>query len=298
MNKKNSLYFFVIISLGFLAFFSYIHFKHLKASFNKTPVLNTLSLIPEKDRILIDQFFHHIIISECFAYTLFGDKPISTSYCLKTKDALTQRTATPHPFILQQWKTWEKYKHLFPSKTFALRKIASPKPDEAWIILINKRNFRKAIKKHSRLFRSILGPKTTGQQLLNTFLSDPYPFKKAIKERSILKGILFGYGKNNATLYLRKQTIEKALLSDNTTYLKPTHPYKTLQEELQDLTHTLCLFNSTDNTLIRFPRFLADHSTQETQDLIKKYNKQREQFLPLLTEENFLERIITRYTSP
>ena len=296
MNKKIPPYFFVIVILGFLSFFSFIHIKHLRTSFKKTPITKTLSIIPEHDRILLDQLFHHLIISERFAYTLFGEKPISISYCLKNKEPSPQLTTTPHPFTLKQWTTWGKYQHLFPSKNFILRKITDTKNDEAWIILINIKNFRKTVKKHRKLFCSILGPNTTPNELLTTFSTHPHPFKKALKSRVILKGILYGYGQKNASLFQRKLTIEKALLSDNTAYLKPTSPYKTLQEELQDLTHTLRLFSGKDHSLLRFPHFLVDHSTQETKDLKKKYNKQRTHFTPLLADKDFLERMLAHYS--
>lgn len=290
MNKKTALYLFTIIPLCFLTFICYTHIKHLKTSLHNTPIANALSLIPPKDRHLLDQLFHHLIISESFAYTLYGDKPISLSYCLRTQ------THEP-PFTIEQWNTWEKHKHLFPSKHYILRKINARKPDEAWILLINIKHFTKTFNRHRKLFQSILGPQTTAHDLIHTFRTHPLPFKKGLKNRAILKGILCGYGKNNSTLYLRKRTIEKALLAENT-LIKPNHPYKTLQEELQALTSTLCLFNSLDHTLISFPYFLVDPTTQETKDLVKKYNKQRAHFLPLLTEHHFLERTLTHLTTP
>ncbi len=296
MKKNKLLLLSSLTVVACLTVFSLVHVKTLKIPFFNTTLTKNISIIPHQDKVLLENFFKHLLISERFAYTLYGDKPMSMSYCLHTHDSLKQRTSTSYPFTLEQWKTWEKHKHLFPCKNFALRRIAASKTGESWILLINKKRFLTTVDKHIKLFQTTENLSVDSQHLLHIFLTHPKPFKKAFRNRTLLKGILFGFGKNNSSLYHRKQAIETALVSD-TSYIAPNAPFKSLQEELQHLTSQLRPFTTKDIFPISLPLFLADANSSETQALKKKYIHQRNHILPHLSPDTFLETTLSKLTS-
>ncbi len=294
MNRNRILILALFLGLGFI---SVLAFYNYKAVLNPAKVSKHISHIPQEDRRLLEQLFRHLLISERFAYSLFGDKPLSMGFCLHTLDSLEQKPAADHPFTLKQWHTWEKYLHLFHSKNFVLREIAASKEGESWILIINKKRVLKMVSKHLKLFQSVLGPEITPQTILHIFLTDPDPLEKALKNRPLLKGLLFGYGKHNAYLFDRKLTVEGALIAESAS-TKPTASFETLQEELQHLTHQLRPFNPKDGSPLRLPVFLADPTSEETQELKQKYSQERDLILPLISDDStFLENVLTAFTS-
>src|ERR1700690_3914855 len=83
---------------------------HLSSSLSKNEITEKIESIPLTDREIIEKFFRTLLFYHPFAYTLFGDKPVSTMlFDLKNDQK-------PQLFYVSSkgYETWKKYAHLFP----------------------------------------------------------------------------------------------------------------------------------------------------------------------------------------
>ncbi len=162
-----------------------------------------LEEIKPEDRSTLCSLFNSLI-NDHFAYTLFGDKPVS----LAARFMLTPWENTIEGIqcsgvFWKKWKVWEQYKHLFPIKNFLLIKELSRNRNFKIlnVLIINKIEFIKTVNKHLPLFESILGRKIIPEELLKDIESNKLSFIDSIDDNQMLWGILLGYGKHNAMLY-------------------------------------------------------------------------------------------------
>src|ERR1700722_9756945 len=75
-------------------------------------IKDTLQGISKKDYQALDQLFKTLMFDQCFAYTLFGSKPMSHhgTFHYKYYKAITNPKGK-HLF-LEYWSVWKKYSNL------------------------------------------------------------------------------------------------------------------------------------------------------------------------------------------
>lgn len=259
-----------------------------------TVIREKLHKIPADELEQLKGLFKHLFINHGFAYTLFGDKPISCDCSFHEHfDGLFQGSK-------EQFRIWEKYSSLFPSNNYIFLFCENDlsEKNKYEITFINKKVFKINFEKYRDRFIDLFGKSITAEKLLDLLIEKKTLWKTPIKEREDLMGILLGYGKTNAELYQRREEIEKIIGNNGKQQTrektqethskkwiqrirKPSPGFSSFEEELQDIEQRLG-GSYPDNPQIRrmsLPGFAADYSDQETIELIKKYKQQRRQIL-------------------
>ncbi len=168
---------------------------------NKAQVL--LQTLPVQDRKILGNFFELLLDEYDYAYTLFGDKPVSVAcYGLKPR---VHSIYNPHSDVVfkEGWKTWDRYSHQFVSKQFVIKKNIDNKSGLVSIYLINKSAVLNTIKAHSVFFQHHLGTKIDAEELTEELCHPDHNFYNSLNN-SELYGILLGYGQENAWKFGRK----------------------------------------------------------------------------------------------
>lgn len=163
------------------------------SSVEDTYVCEQLKKIPAKDRETLTLFFE-TLLSNNFAYTLFGDKPVSCD-TYPVKGDRSRKCS-----CLNYGKTiWDRYSSLFPSSKFIFKYEHRDILDD--IFLINKAAFLQTVEQHLPLFQSILGSAVTPENLLNRLLQENTTYEEVLNYHSGLIGLLYGFGYTNSFLY-------------------------------------------------------------------------------------------------
>lgn len=151
-----------------------------------------LDQIPQEDREYLDRFFQQLLREDPFAYTLFGDKPMS--YTVDYTDCDSFDFPIRKLVLNQGWDAWVRYNHLFPSKAFILKR----RGDEYYII--HKQHVQSVIRENSQCFRKKLGKEIDA--ILSELCEPDRQIGDWIDDSQLL-GILLGFGKENAALFER-----------------------------------------------------------------------------------------------
>lgn len=150
-------------------------------------VKSTLEKIPARDRIVLDEFFQTLMRDHTFAYTLFGNKPVSVADYAKFEDKDYAQLS-----FERGWEAWQQYAYLFPSPCFVLKKEVTDgihQIESIWIF--NKNNVLKNIDQ--------LMPGVNSDEFVSSFLSSELTWMFC--QNNTLLGTLFGYGEENALCF-------------------------------------------------------------------------------------------------
>src|SRR5690242_4752348 len=139
--------------------------------------------IPLSDRQPLNAFFRNLLFSRGFAYTLFGDKPISIA---------------EYDFEADPYWTGKKYASFFPSDCYVFLFDENSRYCE--ITLINRKAFYQIVKEHQEQFDKAFGTKISPDRILNLLIQKRSIWNTPIKNHQNIIGILLGYGKTNAAL--------------------------------------------------------------------------------------------------
>lgn len=234
-----------------------------------------------------------------FAYTLFGDKPMSFySYFDKQPRECFIHAKFFEPRLERHYKTYEKYKHLFNTEHFLL--IDQPCISDKFptsgcvrdILIINKLAFIETIEKHQALFTQKLATSVTGKALLAEIEANRNILYEVLHEDELLWGILLGYGLHNAELYARREQINDKNTSE------PSKGFACLEEELGCIDDILTGFNHAYHVdLISLPLFFCDKNDVETLHLKKKYSKVQEKIHDIYSSQYFLDLVYRQLTT-
>ncbi len=233
--------------------------------------------ISKSEREEMSLFFETLIRLDGFGYTIFGQKPVSSAGCWVNQpvpDAFFDKEAV----YRRGQKLWEKYT---PSKNFVLK--FEEKGGWYGIIIINKPAFIHVVTEQQDEFRRILGPDITPENLLSQLIDPANSFEQIVKHDDGLLGILFGYGHKNAQMFKRK----KQLLSSEGKE-KIEAEYNFLNERLKP--------TAQESILDLFPDvgFLADLESEETQKILKEYDKSKCEIMKAILSDNLLGVILCK----
>ena len=200
------------------------------------------------------------LFTEGFAYSLFGEKPITLScyYIFKFYDKNNKKF---YPFyqiaysfynayypknikLKNSWDTWKKYKSLFSNSNFIFLEEPNSNSMTMNIIIINKKAFIETLNINKDTFEKVLKIPIDPKKILDQIINGKMLCRDIIKNHEALLGILLGYGnKNSWDFYERKQILKKINLS------------KTDEEMLKNINEKFLLFAAKDNDEIRDESF-------------------------------------------
>jgi hypothetical protein len=255
-----------------------------------------LASIPSEDLEVLKEFFRDLLFLQGFAYTLFGDKPVS----IENYDRDNPQKPDVFATSCKGYTAWKKYAHLFPQEHYIFV-FHEPTGKETYeMTLINKKAFLHMVDEHKNKFLALLGPAITAEKLLSQLIQNGCFENTAIKNREDLIGILLGYGENNASLFQRRSEIAGRIASLKKKDTTPTAGYCSTEDELKALNAHLRPFSNEQRKLLRYmhlPSFVADPNHQETMQLKKKYMQQRKQITQHFSHKDVLEVVFERLSS-
>ncbi len=281
-NKIIATFFFI----GLLSLAS-LYAEHLPSE-KDIAIADRIQAIPIQDQSILKKFFRNLLFAQGFAYTLFGDKPISIdNYNMENPEKPELDSTSPIGY-----KTWGKYAGLFPQDNYIFLFYENSEDKLCEITLINKKAFHQVFAANSQKFTEVFGSEITSEKLLNLLIQRGSLWNTRMKERDDLIGILLGYGKINAELYQKRSEIGGRRPVIKQWRTTPSQGYDSIEEELCALRTTLQPFDKQGRTslnLMRLPSFVADPNHPETAQLKKKYAEQRKQITRYFSQGQVLD---------
>ncbi len=150
--------------------------------------LEILAAIPEADRNLLDSFLRELVRDK-FAFTLFGNKPVSTFTGLAAP-GLNEYQAG--------WDAFTRNRTCFPDTYFSLR-LHSDDERYGWR-LINKEACRQIFKANDKIIARIMGQAIDIEKLLPR-MEEASLMVNALADSITLAGLFFGHGLRNSLFY-------------------------------------------------------------------------------------------------
>ncbi len=289
--------------------------NNLKKISNEKELDFFLKNLPKQDKKNLRFLFESFYFAD-FAYTLFGDKPISftTFYVISFFDNHKKisllhfsdsynKAFNPNNMKFKKcWATWKKYEHLFSKANFIFLEENNPLNSKTKIIFfINKKAFIKTFKCYKNEIQKVTKNYPDPEFILNKSLKNRKLFKDFFHKHEGLLGIFLGYGKNNALNYCEREKlytllekkpsleVKNKLLNLNQKLL----PFaKKDREEIENLIlennfsagHAKLLLQ-----YIQLPLFEADPNDEETKILEQKYKEIRKLVIESYKDKNFLK---------
>ncbi len=254
------------------------------------PLEEIFKEISKEDRENISSLFAFLIKQDHFAYTLFGDKPLSLSshFVLTPWENIIEHINSSDELFWKKWKIWKKYEHLFPLNNYLLLKEESRNNNYQmiYLILINKEEFIKTLKKNLTLFQAILNKTIIPEEFLKEIELGKISFVDSINDHQMLWGILLGYGKYNAMLYNKRERnyFDCFILSD-------------IAIQKSNIKLSGCGDHTYYPFLIEPVSFVGDLNHSETRKLRKKYQKLRGKISALYAKGDLLEVTLSQLTA-
>lgn len=298
--------FFLFFKHFFLPVLLIIYFSDAKAS----PILDQVS---QADRDSFKLLFDYLFKShEPFAYTLFGDKPMSFSFVASSQTTaqstldfirideyallLLKENDLPDEFYMQSWDKWEKNMGSLKLKNFLFLKRQLK--DLPAIFLINKEAFHKVVNDHLKLFKNLLGKEIDSEKILNEIEQEGSDVYKILQQHDSLLGILLGFGKHNSILFEKRENLEKKL--NHLNFIQSYQEMITIKNQVDKLWDTLKFRNdyyTSDLAMRNAIAFVADRDHPESKTLEAKYNEQSIKISEIYSKEDWFEQTVLQLIS-
>ncbi|CCB89925.1 hypothetical protein SNE_A20480 [Simkania negevensis Z] len=269
----------VIFSFSLLIFRS-----HWKQIYVNTVILT----IPKNDREHLSYFFHLLNVRG-FPWVAKGIKPVLTFEDVPNIDSITSYVDTDllskhydtmfylHPICSRFRKglrIWEKYSWLFPSKKIV---IVNSKPSNVLpyetILILNIDEAKKVILENYQAFSCALGVSFDIDQFMDKLVRFPSDFVKILKGNHFLIGLLYGFGKDNALAFKKKEEPYTFMLPPYLiSYESSNEPKVKKLKPFLELERIEILFDA-NNPWLRPPGFMVDPDSQETINLERRYQE-------------------------
>ncbi len=277
-----------------------------------------IQAIPFEDRCYLEFFFRTLISQESGCYVLFGDKPAAMMVYEDRQDfkllTLSRRPISGFSKEKLGLKVWQKYRHLFPLKDYAIVNTRAFTPSSSGaVFLINKKRLLTTLSQNFIEFQKSFPEFRTPKHLLDGMLDDATILHRVCFQHDVLLGIILGFGKDNAVLFAREMQLESFLFPQSficgryreNPLARPTPQpgFSSLEEELTAIqVKGGGIFDPHDETLVNwtlhFPLgFLVDTTKTDPKKLYVKYKQQRIRATRAYDKGNFLEITLRELTS-
>lgn len=182
----------------------------------------SIQIETRRDYEVLDHFLRMGILEEGYGYVLAGDKPISIRdfYSLDcfpiAKDLkISEREFLNTLLVREAIPVWKKL--CSSQKNFILKAVplnSSGSGEFGWEVqFINSFKLQEVIDKNIDLFRYVLGPTLTSEQLVNKIAYSEELFSDILLNDCVLIGIVLGFGSHNSVVGGREETIEALTIS-------------------------------------------------------------------------------------
>jgi hypothetical protein len=261
-------------------------FLFIYFNLNANSILDNFKSIPFDDQENIKYLFHNIFLQQDGAYTIFGDKPVSSagSFVIASWEATIMEPAQVGKFG-RSWKTWQNYKDRFPLQKYIIVGERFPFKKSGLVVIytfvINKKSFIETLNNHLILFESVLNKKIDAENFLDNIETGKCSFLTSINRNEMLLGILLGYGEHNASLFYKRSKRSHA---------RKLFPLDEVKLECTDK-------ESYPMMLINPVQYSADLDHPETKALQKKYKNLRKKISEIYSQGDFLEITLTQLSS-
>lgn len=268
--------------------------------------------LPPEQRKLLTDFLRETVQSYS-GFTLYGDKPMALEgYAIYPFGA----SFTPFPGTISKVKGIELWKDLnVPSHNKEYLFVIFHDNNYCHMVSINRRAFLKVVNENISLFRYILGPHLTAENLLQNLIDAGNDFYNVLKDDNTLLGILLGYGTQNSINHSRDEIVTDAnsfTRTDKFPFLSQTMLMKCHQLPKSAKNgpslgfHTLAQEHEVfkESTKVSrdlrpfekcsIPYFSCDPNSKETQDLLATYEQNRQEVIRSLSGDDFLERTLRK----
>lgn len=252
-------------------------------NYHKSQAITCFNSISSEEQKNIKTLFEILFFKQSFAYSLFGDKPMTLStnsleeyssdglvklinidgYC---EVILTPPYSNTASLLKEDLSVWKKHESKFGIENYLF--ITTKIADQIYIAFINKRAFKETVNDHIKLFRRMIHPTLSWESLLEEIQNENKDLLDTLHRNKILLGILLGFGKHNASLFQRREELLNALGKD-------LRKSELLEEKIKTLNSKLQFFHDYDPAIIATinrVHFVADPSHPETIWLRKKYD--------------------------
>lgn len=239
-----------------------------------------LKRLSKEEKKQLEKHLRYFFFFDAFAFTLFGDKPITTHTYYYDPGVPCKNCCDPdldNELFWQLWqkacKTYETEKYLFQRYSYK-RTLDSRCETIKGYILVNKTALNDCLEKYQEDFKTYLGRVISEQEILDSIRKNQGIFYESIYSNEFLIGMLFGFGRGNAWKYCNQENAGKKRMQS---FCPPkiTHPF----------------FHS----VTMMPQFAADFTLEETQSLYRKYRRQLKEIRKEYRGRDFLEATIAKF---
>lgn len=284
----------------------------------KTPLLQMSELSGEEKSVL-NKFFLQLFYDSA-GYVFYGTKPMTLILFEKLQifdgykpkplheigNSIGSTFDPANQVIVKGMSIWEKkFKGL--QSDIVLRTCKNPRyKNTYYLLVINTKNFLRTIEENEVVFKQRLSHFSNSHDFFHACLASNNMLEDVLEKDEVLLGTLLGYGRLNAELFERSDTLMKDLKK----YTKDDPDFNKLKEELDALECKLnalpqdYIYFSLDQTAEQFlqflplPFFVADLSSEETQQLLKSYEETRKKIQSFYVGKDFVEQTLAHLFIP
>ncbi len=237
-----------------------------------------------KEAKQLECLFRELIISDLFAYTLAGCKPMS--FACYREPGLSLFTFFPHNLKVHRgWQVWEKYRTYLENDRLRFWREKSPWVEDVFCLIIaNMDQCDEMMIKHAADFQNIMEQKAVNaSDLFQEIHKTPF-LQNTINKHDVLLGILLGFGRENAWLYHEK--------FNNPGFTKHSTAMGPVIDQNRSNYFAMQRSNISDMLL---PVFIGDPNSEESKLLEAKYKDASKKIIKFYEDRDFLSATLSLY---
>lgn len=261
---------------------------------------------------LLNEFL--LTVTESSAgYVMYGERPMSIeTYDLSCLNLL----ANPNQQIVALMKGKELWEDLNLSNEKDYFLSVFEKDSKCHVVCINRKAFIQNVKENITLFRYVLGPALTAENLLSELVAAKSHVYEVLDNNQVLLEILQGYGKQNALVHARvaivsdpqkfgafdefplvsKKMFRSWAGSSEKYQRQPSFGFSTIAAEELTL-RSLTVDSDKLKPFIgcEIPHFSCEPDSEETKSLLSSYEQNRAKILKATGSKTFLEDSLRKF---
>ena len=282
---------------------------------------SNIVVLSDNDRVILDAFFRILLQDSQGGYVLYGNKPVCMEGVLPgIGNVLILGEANHRQSVVlrEGYQVWKRLFDFVEDPPFIIC-ISDVPNNSGWyeFYLVNRSAFIRTVKEHQVLFKYILGPNATPENLWNVLKEHKESLSSVFRDDRVLIGIVLGYGVENALSGSRCELLDEYLIraEEKVPYKSistraelppkkrgkeslyknldgdPSFGYNSIKAEQKGLKEKSVISkNQVRCSKPQIPWF-ACYDTLETERLIKEYAQEQETIAGVLNTEQFLEKI-------
>lgn len=245
--------------------------------------------LSKDEKTWMTKFFRDIMLEENCIYTLWGSKPMTRIIIYKypeemvkeyleslSKEDMKNARIISKYDLPENWERWEEIKDRFPLKRYMLFEVKwQNEPHVKILYFVDILKTALVLQEHYLEFREYVGFDFDPMEVVLE-MKDPSPlFWEKIQTNSLLWGLLFGYGKENAYAFHWKYSAHSDRVEDFFGRLKGDFSCESLNGSAKRRLSNL-----------EIPSFI---SFQTSDPMVKKYSDEKSEIQGIYRGKDFLD---------